>query len=206
MTTKAKLSIIALFSCCAMIGMGFANWTISQGASGLSAEVSGTVTAESVLSCSEPKISALHYSSLGFTDGEEGATPQLTTQFTVGYTIAPDGYGGTAALAVTMGYSAEVKDENNLFKHASLNGDVLSASVTVGEDPMPEAQTSFSGNTHITTATVVFSGVASPQTVIVTYRLNFGSLEDYTTYFYNAFSANSGLQFTFNAQLSGGVA
>lgn len=209
MTTRAKLSIVALFSCCAMIGMGFASWTISQDPAGISAEVSGTVSAESVLSCSAPGITAPHYSSMGFTSGENGSTTfSYTGTMSVEYTITSGGYVGEADLTVKLGYAAELTnaEAKNIFAETN---SFLSAKAQVGTMSESGVTESTDGGLYIVTVPVKFADGTEEIKVKITYTFDFtkggtDAATNFTDYFYNVFvkdGASTEAQFTFNATL-----
>ncbi len=214
MTTRAKLSIVALFSCCAMIGMGFASWTISQGpAGGVSAEVSGTVSAESVLSCSAPTLTAPRYSSQGFTSVGENNVATFSYRGTMSatYTLTSGGYVGNATLTVKLGYDTNFPNSGAQNIFAETNS-FLSAKAQVGTMSESGVTESTGDSLYIVTVPVEFAAGTEEIKVKITYTFDFtngganeNAATDFTQYFYNVFvkdGAPTGAQFTFNATLA----
>lgn len=199
MTTKAKLSIVAILSCCALVGVGFANWTISQGP--VSQNVQVSVSAEPVLSYNVD-VGNLHYSSQGFTSGEAGDAPTYGKgALSVTYTIISGGYTGKATLSVTMGYS-ETVSAGNLFAYAQTQTSSTVLTATAGST-MSQPTSEVKDNSFVVTVSNISIG-SEETTVTIDYVFSFSSLDDYQTYFFTPFSTDENLKFTFDATLTGG--
>ncbi len=224
MTAKAKLSIVALFSCCSMIGMGFASWTISQGpAAGSSAEVSGTVSAENVVT-SDEFISApftpqgLVYTDEGFT-GASGSSYQgaLSVSFQIDVAQCKLALGDRSRFAVTIKLNKE-DVEDDLFgdsvvfvsaEKVSATWDGLPADQMSGaESKVTATNTSYSKNTSeksfTVSGTLDYAAASAVVVLTVNYTFNFTDAANFKKYFYDPFTADSDLAFLFGASLTGG--
>lgn len=213
MTTKAKLGIVALFSCCAMIGMGFASWTISQGpAAGSSAEVTGTVSAENVVTSDQfirikGTPSGLTYTNKGFqSNGETSLTGTLSVSFQIDVNACKPVLGESSHFSVTMKLNKEVA--NNLFASASYV--TISPSATLLLDDTIEGTVTTNTPSHNTTdksyivsGTLGYAKASAVAVLTVTYNFAFTST-NFTKYFYTPFTEDSELAFLFGASLTGG--
>ncbi|MCH5163786.1 MAG: hypothetical protein J1F36_02085 [Clostridiales bacterium] len=205
MTHKAKLTIIAILSCCALLSMGFASWVISQPAT---PEISsGTITVDNVINssdyfklASEPK--GLDYTTIGFskslaTDNRYKDT--LTVTYTLDLNKCRELFGNVSVMSeISLGYN--IVPEANLF---APNNNFVSAKITSKTNGLVAAfnQAQVDDVLNLTVRLDLSVG-ATVVEITVEYTFDLGTLEDYKTYIYNPFANNSELEFEFSAKLT----
>ena len=205
MTHKAKLTIIAILSCCALFSMGFASWVISQPTTPV--EQSGKITVDNVINSQEYfKIlgdpQGLDYTTIGFSaslNSNNHYKDTLTVKYTLDLNKCREIFGSVSVLSeIALGYN--IVPEANLF---AANNSFVSANVTSSTSGLVAAYTPISADNMLNLQVRLNLNVdAASAEITVTYTFDLINLNNFKKYIYNPFASNSELEFEFNAKLT----
>ncbi len=211
MRNRAKFSIVAVFSCCAVMSMGFANWIITQQGP-LYESLTGGIEAERADFSNEyifieeesRDISPLVYTPEGFAvlDGDEVIKTSYEGTMSVTFTADLEKcsrLGGDGALRVTV--SLRLTGTENFAPLASIR------SVACADAHISELQFALSEEGDVFTADLTLTPPAKTGTAAFTLRYTFVSSEgSYLSDIYEVFydSANGkerGAAFSFGVSI-----
>lgn len=218
MRTKSKLSIVALFSCCTLMSVGFANWVISQPTDpiningNLSADNVNVITGNDYIYPDIDNIVGLNYNLLGFAksnkvEGEEGYNDPyygvLTVPFILNGGKCKELIGELITLTVTVGYNHDPKDEAaNIF---SSDAESCFVKGVVAENGFVDSVSgALSNNTYIISAEIDLSSISedSEIEIVVTYYFNMLNKENFEAFFLEPFGSDQSLQFEIVAEIA----
>lgn len=217
MRTRSKLSILALFSCCAVASMGFANWVITQEGP-VADSVTGGITADNVIVSNEyvyflkdaSTNTQLRINEGGFTDPDNETQTILTGSFTVTFEVNLKNYSNIfksgATTEIVLKFTEPVSSNANIFylPDSQVKIGVACEDNTGLIDSVIGARNSANYNyTYVTTLSMVgLSNVSENEkaTFTLTYTFEFFNENAYANCMYNVFYPNgikSDIQFAF---------
>lgn len=202
MKVKSKLAIVALFSCCAIMSMGFANWVITQEGP-IKDFADGGISADSVIYSDEyvkanPKEEHdnLVYTETGFINSK--LTLHLLVDVNKCNSINAE------SIIITMRYSSEVAEDKNVFDWFKTYGGypiVISAKIGNGAPISLNTKTEVSHTELKTTLDYsYFSGMEGEVSLTVTYDFANTTKKDiasYKNYIYDVFEEDIAFTFDF---------
>ena len=192
MQIKTKLSIVALFSCCAVFSMGFANWAIAQQQPSIG-YTSGGIAADDIIVSDEyiyiekpENIKPFIYTPYGFQadDGTCSYNGIFLVTFTVDLLKCEDLHRSEITLEITFRYNNLPENSPNIFGTTFLTAESNSNELLTD---FKTSENSAAGYTALATL-----NISQAQTSTFTVSYNF-SLEEtsYNTYIYNVFNDDS---------------
>ncbi len=223
---KTMLVIVAIFSCLSMFCIGFANWSVGQGAT----SVTGMISAEEVSSYIElaPQgVKEFQFGPTGFTSGNDG--PYKATM-SISYIVHPANIynhlsQNSVEITVSLGWVGSAP-EKNLLSSAYISANV-GVAPTVGDALQYESSDALqyessdakydegSGTYRVPLTLALDAGMTTDLTLTVTYTMDLTDMDTYKTYIFDPFGASlkqgpntsaSELGFKFSASIEGGAA
>lgn len=202
MTHKAKLTIIAILSCCAIFSMGFATWVITQDP--VVEELTGSIGADSVIYSND-----YVYLDPDVEDGIENITYGrnyfIKETLTLNLLVNVDkckGYNAES-IVISIRYLPEPKEDYNMFAH--YNSDFITATAVIDNNDSPLSLVSnIDDNENKLNSTLTFGNFDELNGTVklsVTFTFNLSG-SNYKTYIYNAFH-NSECEFAFDIRVQG---
>ena len=206
MTHKAKLTIIAILSCCALLSMGFASWVISQPAA---PELSsGKITVDNVINSNEyfklandPQ--GLDYTTIGFSaslNSDNRYKDTLVVTYSLDLDKCRELFGNVSVLSeISLGYN--ITPAANIFAQ---NHNFVSATVTSTNSGLVASyeRTLSAADAYNLQFRLDLSGRASSAQITITYTFDLVDNDNYETYIYNPFTKDAELKFEFSAKLT----
>lgn len=212
MFRKARLSFIALLSCCTLTCVGFSAWTIGQPTAPVT--VSNTIVADNVLVSDnyvwidESDITMSQYTANGFLTGNSSTsyTGTITATFHVNPKLCSELLGSSATTAVIFKFKDTIGG-NNLFSYNSTQNQ-NAIIYTLQEDPSANlsidttAGIERTDHSYIKKLNLTFNDTSATEatfTLIFTLTLTEST---YTSYFYNVFNGTEN-KFAFEIRTTG---
>lgn len=217
MKIKSKLSVLAVFSCCALASIGFASWVITH--EGTASDLtSGGISADSVIVSNdyvyiadkEEDISMFTYSESGFVhDGYVDYEGIMSVKFTVNLDNCSNlitNSSDSISVAINLRLNENGKTvQNNLIP--TLFNQYITVTCTEYEESLIVESTNktVDSSSYVLTTTLALqiaenSGEA---TFVLEYKFKFTDVGTYTTFLYNIFynsttQDETGVEFAFD--------
>ncbi len=206
MTRKAKVLIMVVISCCALISVGFANWAITNQFD-FEEDTNGSIGSESVFYSSdyidlvgEPEMFVYTYRGFKSKDDEIGHNDTITVQYKIDLANCRNIYYGSnnVVAELSVGFT-ETPEQDNVFE-----SDFVSASVEFDKNNVitwdeQEGVVKDGGVLYVNLG-VGLNTADKEVNVTVTYTFDLGTYENYFRYIYQQFS-DTGRKLVFSATL-----